>query len=251
MNVLIIEDERPAADRLVSLLKETGEPFRLLGVLETVEQSINWLSVHPAPDLIFMDIQLDDGTCFEIFEQSEVGAPVIFVTAYDEYAIRAFRVNSIDYLLKPTDLPSLKTALDKYRNLFVRGSGDYTRLTGLIEQLGRSYKARFFIRVGNRYKSVQAEDINYFYIEGRSTFMRTRSGHSYDLEFSLSELEGMVDPKKFFRISRSHMVNIRAIKDILAYSAGKLFLVMEAGDPDERLSVSRDRVKEFKTWMDR
>lgn len=251
MKVLIIEDEKPAVDRLRRLLSEADNKIEIMQVLESVESSVNWLSNNPPPDLIFMDIQLDDGTCFEIFEAVRIEVPVIFVTAYNEYAIRAFKVNSIDYLLKPTDLPSLKTALNKYRKLYRGTIEGHDKIMSIYEQLVKNYKTRFFIKTGTHFKSIQATDIECFFISERSVFLRTLAGRSYDLDYSLDQIEKLVDPGMFFRINRNHLVNIHAVTDILIYSTSRLRLRLKNDQENEALIVSREKVNEFRKWMDR
>jgi Response regulator of the LytR/AlgR family len=248
MKVLIIEDERLAADKLKQLLQRIDPAVEVVETLETVENSVNWLRNNPSPDLIFMDIQLSDGICFEIFSVVKFTTPVIFTTAYDQYAIRAFKVNSIDYLLKPIDLEALALAMDKYKSLFQQ---DVLKINAIADSLAKNYRTRFLVKVGLNYNSVQTNDIECFYICERSLFLRTYAGKSYDLDYSLDQIQTMVDPNSFFRINRNYMVNIKAITNIFTYSTNRLKLKLTHNDDSDDLIVSRDKVAEFKQWLDR
>jgi DNA-binding LytR/AlgR family response regulator len=197
-----------------------------------------------------MDIQLDDGISFEIFDNVKIEAPVIFTTAYDEYAIRAFKVNSVDYLLKPIDQQALKTAIEKFRKLFAENQNFEEKVSKVIEQFSKKYKTRFFIKVGARFQSIQVNTICCFLVEERNTFLRTGKGKSYDLDYSLDQLQKMVDPNQFFRVNRNFLVNINCISEIISYSTNRLKLKLE-NNSAEGVIVSRDKVSEFKQWMDR
>lgn len=251
MQVLIIEDERPAAQKLIRLLEEIDKGIEVVDVLKSVEQATNWFTDHPAPELIFMDIQLEDGISFELFETCEIKAPVIFTTAYDEYTLKAFKVNSVDYLLKPIALDDLKTAIHKF-NTFHRQKTDYTKLEYIIRQLQPVTKERFLIRIGEHYRSVPTSSIRSFYILERSTFILTDKGKNYPIDYSLDKIEQMVDPKLFFRVNRNVIVNFYAIRDIFIYSSNRLKLILDnRTEKDEDILVSRERVAAFKEWMDR
>ena len=250
MKVLIIENEKPAAQRLIRLLKNSGQDIEIVHWLESVETSTNWLMENPCPDLIFMDIQLDDGLCFEIFENIEVKAPVIFTTAFDEYALRAFKVNSVDYILKPVDQEALNKALDKYRNFHAGGMGSSQR-EALLDQWKPKIKERFLIKIGEHYKSVPVEDIHCFFIRERCLFICTRNGRQYPVDYSLDKIESMMDPQKYFRISRDCMIRFSSIRDIIAFSSSRLKIILEGWQDPEELIVSRERVSDFKKWMDR
>lgn len=251
MKVLIVEDERLAADKLKLLLRKIDPSVEVIETLETVEASVNWLRNNPAPDLIFMDIQLSDGICFEIFSVVKFTTPVIFTTAYDQYAIRAFKVNSIDYLLKPIDLEALALAIDKYKSLFSQVTADVVKISAVADSLVKNYRTRFLVKVGLNYNSVQTDDIECFCICERSLFLRTYGGKSYDLDYSLDQIQAMVDPNSFFRINRNYMVNIKAITNIFTYSTNRLKLKLTHNDDSDDLIVSRDKVTEFKQWLDR
>lgn len=249
MRVVIIEDERLAAEKLAALLEQVKPGIQIAARLESVEESIEWFHLNPSPDLIFMDIQLDDGISFEIFDAVKIDVPVIFTTAFDQYAIRAFKVNSIDYLLKPVDKEALKGAIEKYIKIHATVNVD-ERLTRVIDQLGTTWKTRFFVKVGNRFQSVPVGEVIAFFVEERCTFLRTSGGKNYALDYSLEQLMGKVDPSLFFRINRSFLVNINAISEILSYSTTRLKLKLQ-NFSDDRMIVSRDKAAEFKQWLDR
>lgn len=251
MKVLIIEDEKPAADKLKRMLIDKVEGIIILDILETVEGSINWFMNNPAPDLIFMDIQLNDGISFEIFESVKISAPVIFTTAYDEYAIRAFKVNSIDYLLKPIEAVALLKSIEKFRTLYPTGKTDHNKIDLLYSQLVKKFKTRFFIKFGSHCRSVMTEDIKYFFIVERSTFMKTFPGKIFDVDYSLDQMEKMLDPEKFFRINRKFIINLAAIIDIITWSSNRLKLKLSNEEDNLDLVVSREKVSEFKKLLDR
>lgn len=250
MKVLIIEDEQPATHKLIRLLEEADKQIEVIDVLASIEQTINWFAVHPGPELIFMDIQLEDGISFEIFETCKIQTPVIFTTAYDEYALKAFKVNSIDYLLKPIAPDDLKAALDKF-NVLHRQQANYSRLESIISQLQPKTKERFLIKIGEHYRSVQTLSIHCFFIMERNTFIQTDTGKTYPIDYSLDKIEQLVDPGQFFRINRNFIVNFSAIQDILIYSSGRLKIILNGLTEKEDILVSRERVTEFKEWMDR
>src|SRR4030043_315666 len=251
MKVLIIEDEKPAADKLKRMLTDKVEGIIILDILETVEDSIIWFMNNPAPDLIFMDIQLNDGISFEIFESVKITAPVIFTTAYDEYAIRAFKVNSIDYLLKPIEAVALLKSIEKFRTLYPTGKTDHNKIDLLYSQLVKKFKTRFFIKFGSHCRSVMTEDIKYFFIVERSTFMKTFPGKIFDVDYSLDQLENILDPEKFFRINRKFIINLASITDIITWSSNRLKIKLSNEEDNLDLVVSREKVSEFKKLLDR
>jgi DNA-binding LytR/AlgR family response regulator len=248
MNFLIIEDEKPAYQKLKRLLRDVRPGSTVLDVLESVEQSVNWFLKNPEPDLIFMDIQLEDGLCFEIFEQCTIRTPVIFTTAYDAYTLRAFKVNSIDYLLKPIDPEELKNAITRYDDQ--HRHTDLAQFEAVLKQLQPETKERFLIKIGDHFKPVRASAVRCFYILERCSFLRTDSGNNYPLDYSLDTIEKLVDPKMFFRVNRHFIVNISAIRDIYAWSSSRLKIILDGWDEKEEIIVSRDRVPDFKKWMD-
>jgi DNA-binding LytR/AlgR family response regulator len=251
MKVLVVENEKPAADKIVSLLKKIDNTVTVTGIAETVEEAVNWLQTQPEPDLLLMDIQLDDGLCFEIFDTIHVDIPVIFTTAYDEYTLKAFKVNSIDYLLKPIDEELLKSALEKFKNLYAEKDTLKRDFRLLLNEFRNQYKSRFLIRIGEKFRSVQTGEISYFHICERSVFINDYQGKDYGIDYSLEQLQGMLDPRKFFRINRECIVNIDAITLINSYSSSRLQLNIKNRDQRDIFVVSRDKVSEFKKWIDR
>jgi DNA-binding LytR/AlgR family response regulator len=247
MKVVIVENEQLAAEKLIGLIKNIQPEVEIIQILETVEEAVNWFTQNVSPDLVFMDIQLDDGNSFEIFDAVKITAPVIFTTAYDEYAIRAFKVNSIDYLLKPIEKEALDQALQKYKSHFAVNDLE-TKVAGIVNQINTKYKTRFFIKIGVRFKSIPIENICCFFVQERNTFLKTDEGKSFDLDDSLDQLQKRVDPNLFFRINRNFLVNINYIDEIISYSANRLKLKI---NHEEDLIVSRDKVSDFKHWMDR
>ena len=251
MKVLIIEDEILAAEKLERMLLDLDSTLEVIGKLQSVLESINWLNSNPSPALILMDIQLDDGLCFEIFDAVKIKTPIIFTTAYDSYAIRAFQVNSIDYLLKPIEKEPLRKALEKYKLLFEKNhpSNDQS-LADLSNQMAKSYKTRFFVKIGNHFHSVPTDTIDCFYILGRAVFFKTNNGKNFNLDYSLDQVQKLVNPEKFFRINRNYLIQINAIQDIYNYSSSRLGIKI-SGINHLDLIVSREKVGEFKKWLDR
>ena len=251
MNVLIIEDEKPAARRLARLLGDLGVTATTM--LHSVEESINWFNENEHPDLIFLDIQLSDGLSFEIFEEIEVRSAIIFTTAYDEYALQAFKLNSIDYLLKPIDDEELANAFSKYQSIntnnkkLVLDFEDIKKL--LVNPLEREYKKRFTARVGQHIKIINADEIECFYSENKGTYAATIDGRNYLLDTTLENLEADLEPKTFFRVSRKHYVNVNHIKDIIAYSNSRLKIILNRFK-EQDVIVSRERVRDFKLWLE-
>ena len=249
MRVLIIEDEKPAFLKLTRLLNDINPGIKVIGVLKSVEEAANWFLKKPEPDLIFMDIELEDGICFELFENTKIETPVIFTTAYDEYTLKAFKVNSVDYLLKPIDRDELKNALVKY-NTHHRPI-DYSGLELIIKQFQPLTKERFLVKIGEHYKPVQVSDIACFYIKERCNFIHLFSGKNYPVDHSLDKIEQLVDPGQFFRTGRNFIINLSAIKDIIAYSSHRLKIILTSWTEDDDIIVSRERVAAFKQWLDK
>ncbi len=250
MTVLIIEDEQHAAEKLQNLLHALDPDIKIAGTLSTIVESINWLNNNRDPDLILMDIQLDDGICFEIFEAVNVTVPIIFTTAYDSYAVRAFKVNSVDYLLKPINEESLGQAIEKYRTLFENRPAREEKFERLYSEFMKSFKNRFFVKIGEKYHSISVKEIEVFFIRDRATFFRTPDQRTYDVDYSLDQVQQKVDPDRFFRINRNYLINIDAIKEILRYSAHRLKVSLKHFE-SENLIVSREKVRDFKKWLDR
>jgi len=262
MNILIVENEQPAADKIVRLLKKIDRSIAIMDIVETVEDAINRLQEKPWPDLILMDIQLDDGLCFEIFDTVNVDIPVIFTTAYDDYTLKAFKVNSIDYLLKPVEEESLRTALVKYKKLNAANDPFRRDFKQLIQEFKNQYKSRFLIRTGDKYRSVPAGEISHFHIAERSVFLTDQNGKDYGIDYSLEQLQEMLDPRKFFRINRECIVGIESIALMYSFSSSRLQLTLKVQEKrvvetglrpasTTRFVVSRDKVADFKKWVDR
>ncbi|WP_136468120.1 LytR/AlgR family response regulator transcription factor [Flagellimonas onchidii] len=251
MNVIIIEDEKPAARRLSRLLLELNVSVSTM--LHSVEESIEWFQNNQHPDLIFLDIQLSDGLSFEIFDLIEVKSAIIFTTAYDEYALQAFKLNSIDYLLKPIDDEELETAVKKYQNFKPENqklSVDFNDIKKLlVNPLEREYKKRFTVKVGQHLKIVNADEVECFYSENKGTYAATLEGRNYLLDTTLEQLEEELSPKTFFRVSRKFYVNINHINDIISYTNSRLQIKLNRFNGQE-IIVSRERVRDFKLWLE-
>ncbi len=251
MNVIIIEDEKPAARRLGRLLNELN--VEVSTMLHSVEESIEWFQNNEHPDLIFLDIQLSDGLSFEIFDVIEVKSAIIFTTAYDEYALQAFKLNSIDYLLKPIDDEELEKAVRQYQDLQPqkeRISVDFEDIKKLlVNPIEREYKKRFTAKVGQHIKIINADDVECFYSENKGTYAGTNDGRNYLLDTTLENLEEELSPKVFFRVSRKFYVNINHIKDIVSYTNSRLQIKLNTFKEQE-IIVSRERVKDFKLWLE-
>jgi two-component system response regulator LytT len=250
IRTLIIEDEEPAALRLEKLLKETEPEIEILGKIESVESAVRWLQENKQPDLIMLDIQLADGQCFDIFKKVKVDCFVIFTTAYDEYAIRAFELNSIDYLLKPFDRTKLAVSINKYKHLSSSKTNfDFHELINAIEHRKLSFKKRFAIPIGTRIKSVETADIAFFYSLEKNTFFGTFEGQEYPVDFSLDRLETLLDPELFFRINRQYLVNYHAIQKI--YILSKSRLELDIRGYKEKMQVSAAKTHPFRLWLDK
>lgn len=250
IDVLIIEDEKPAARRLQRMLAKLNIEARTM--LHSVAEAISWFNGNKHPDLIFLDIQLSDGVSFEIFDQIKTRAAIIFTTAYYEYALKAFKLNSIDYLLKPIDEEELNAAIKKFRATKTSSTGiDVNELRSLLTNGGNSekaYKTRFTAQVGQHLKLVEVADIACFYSENKATYIHCFSGRNYPVEIPLEQLEDELDPARFYRINRKCILNINAIKDIISYTNSRLEIKLENFD-EFQLIVSRERVKDFKSWL--
>ena len=251
MKTIIIEDEKPSARRLARLLEHLN--IEVTAMLHSVDESIRWFNVNTHPDLIFLDIQLSDGLSFEIFDAVEVCSAIIFTTAYDEYALQAFKLNSIDYLLKPIDDEELETAVEKYRALKPRTQKlaldfeDIKKL--LVNPIEREYKKRFTAKVGQHLKIINADDVECFYSENKGTYAATSDGRNYLLDTTLENLEEELEPKIFFRVSRKFYVNVEHVKDIISYTNSRLQIKMNRFNEQE-IIVSRERVRDFKLWLE-
>ena len=251
MNVLIIEDEKPAARRLGRMLEKLD--IEATAMLHSVEESLAWFKENEHPDLIFLDIQLSDGLSFEIFESIEIKSAIIFTTAYDEYALQAFKLNSIDYLLKPIDNEDLENAVKKYKDRIPENGGltidlnDIKKL--LVNPLEREYKKRFTVKVGQHLKMIPIDAIECFYSENKGTYIHTSENRDYLIDLTLEELEKELEPETFFRVSRKFYVNINAIKDMVSYTNSRLQIKLHTYNEQEVI-VSRERVRDFKDWLE-
>lgn len=252
MNVLVIEDELYSARRLEKMLKELAPELHILALLESVAQSVRWLKEHPAPDLIFMDIQLSDGSSFEIFSKTNVASPVIFVTAYDEYALQAFKVNSIDYLLKPIDKGELERSLEKFNRLNQQTSPprntDVTQIIKSLREAKPNYKTRFLVKTGQTFITIFTQDIAYFFADHKLVYLVTREGKKHLVDQTLEELEDQLDPKNFFRLNRQFVASVNAIAKLHNYFNHKLKVEL-IPPTDIEILISREKAPEFKTWL--
>lgn len=248
-SILIIEDELLAADYLEGLIREVDGGFEVKSKLGSVKESVDWLEKNKA-DLIFLDIQLSDGLSFSIFDQVSVSTPIIVTTAYDQYAIKAFDLNSVDYLLKPIRKTDLADSLKKLKSLKAAYSIDFENLLSAIQGNKPSYRKRFLIRVADKYNSIEAEDIAYFYVSEKGGFLKRYNGYSYPIDISLGALEGMLDPACFFRINRKYMISRNAIVSLTSWSRNRIKVSLKPPVENEsEVIVSIYNVADFKKWL--
>jgi len=250
MKVVIIEDEQPAARRLKRLLESLD--VKVEALLHSVAESVKWFKENKPPKLIFLDIQLSDGLSFEIFGKVAINSPIIFTTAYDEYALKAFKFDSVDYLLKPIDIDELVHALNQFK---LRDSDNNTLQFNLehlkqllVNPLDRQFKSRFTIKIGQRLKVIPIDEIVCFYSENKGTYLHTSQNRSYLLDSTLEQLEPQLEPSKYFRVNRANIVRLEAIKDIVSYTNNRLEIKLQQFDK-EKIIVSRNKVKSFKQWL--
>ncbi|RQO75654.1 DNA-binding response regulator [Pedobacter sp. KBW06] len=252
MKVLIIEDEQHNAKRLSALLKEIDSDIEILAILESVAESVDWFKYQRQPDLTFMDVRLTDGLSFDIFSQIKVKCSVIFTSAFDEYAIRAFKVNSVDYLLKPVKIEELKESLEKFKtNMappYVAQMMD--DVSGILRQQQKNYRSRFLLPSKDILYTVLIKDVIYFYTEYRITRAVMADNQSHIVPFTMEELEEQLDPDIFFRVTRQYLLNSSGIVKIVNYFNGKLQILTNP-ETQEKIVMSRDRSKIFKKWLDR
>ena len=254
MTTIIIEDEKPAARLLQRKLQKLD--VEAIAMLHSVAESLEWFSKNEQPDLIFLDIQLSDGLSFEIFEKIEIRSAVIFTTAYDEYALKAFKLNSIDYLLKPIDEEELQVAVLKFRERFIKLetapqslSLDFEQIKKMLSRTDqKSYKKRFTVKIGQYLKVISNDEIECFFSENKGTYIHTFDNRNYLIESTLESLEQEMDPADFFRISRKYIVSLKAIKEIVMYGNSRLKVILPSYKEDEVI-VSREKVTEFKGWI--
>jgi len=252
MNILLLEDEEPAAKRLEKLLKEIEPGVTVPENIVSVASGIKWLQQNPLPDLIISDIQLADGLSFEIFKTVKTLCPVIFTTAYDQYAIEAFKVNSIDYLLKPVKKEELVAAIEKYKKLSQAKQTNLPDISKLLEAMSAGeqskYKKRFAVRYGEHLKTISIEEAAYFYTEDKINFLTTKEGRRYTIDFNLDSLESMLDPHIFFRINRQYIICINAIAEMFSYSKSRVLIKLNPPAKHETI-VSTERSGDFKLWL--
>jgi two-component system, LytTR family, response regulator LytT len=256
MKILIVEDEELAVKKLQKTLAAVDASAEVVGISESIKGTVDWLQSNPAPDLILMDIELCDGQSFEIFNLAEVKSPVIFTTSYDEYALKAFKVNSLDYLLKPIQKEELQAALKKFTQVRTSYNGEEKpaiNFDSLVKELQqklqpKEYRKRFLVKHAQKLVSIEVEDIAYFYSDGRLNFFKSTDNKKYVVDYTMDELEEMLDPEKYFRISRSFYVSIDSVDQIHDYFGNRLILHLKPAVDKEAL-VSREKVTEFKKWM--
>jgi DNA-binding LytR/AlgR family response regulator len=248
MKVIILEDENRAVNHLLRLIEQVAPDIKISRTFETVRESIAYLEQDPTVDLIFSDVQLADGTSFEVFSKVPVQCPIIFTTAYDTYAIEAFNTNGVDYLLKPIEEERLSKAIEKARK-FTSNSALENLLNLTSGAVSQKYKSRFMVRVGEKIRTIQVEDILAFYSFEKTTYLHTSTHRNYIIDYSLEELESMLDESRFFKINRKYIVSIEACSQIIAWSNSRLKIDIEGID-DQKIVVARERVREFKNWLD-
>lgn len=250
MTILIIEDEKPAARLLQRKIERLG--YQVLHLLHSVESSIEWLSNNQHPDLIFIDIQLSDGLSFEIFEKIKLESAVIFTTAYDQYALQAFKLNSVDYLLKPIDDDELKHAFEKYNAHFNKSKSkdnfEAIKTLFLSQTQQINYKKRFTVKIGDHLKIIDNEDIECLYSENKGTYIHTFENRDYLTDMTLEQIEKELNPNDFFRINRKFIIQLKAVKDIIVYSNSRLKLTLKSFKGED-IIVARERVQDFKNWI--
>jgi DNA-binding LytR/AlgR family response regulator len=258
MKILIVEDEELAVKKLQKTLASVDDSTEIVGVADSIKSSVEWLQQNPQPDLILMDIELSDGQSFEIFNLTEVKTPVIFTTSYDEFALKAFKVNSVDYLLKPVQKEDLEAALAKFRKMKESFGGtimekqDFS-IDNLVKELHqklqpKEYRKRFLVKHAQKLVSITCDEIAYFYSDGRLNFFKTNDNRKFVVDYTMDELEEMLDPEKYFRISRSFYVSVACIEKIEDYFGNRLILQLNPPVDKEAL-VSREKVTDFKKWM--
>jgi DNA-binding LytR/AlgR family response regulator len=249
--ILIVEDEPIAANQLMTLIKRIRPKTECIGICDTIKSAVQWINNNPAPDLAFFDIQLGDGLSFEVFKQAKFNTPVIFTTAFNQYTLQAFKVNSIDYLLKPIDNSELEKAVIKFEtNHLHKASFTNEQLQMLIQSVDKpTYKKRFLVKVGTHLKTIHTADILYFFSFEKGTYFKCNNNHTYTIDYTLDYIEQLIDPSSFFRINRKYIVALSAINDVSVYSNSRLKLKTQLADNNDFL-VAREKVKDFKQWLE-
>ncbi len=256
MKVIIIEDEGLAAERMADLILQYDSEIEILVYLDSIESAVEWFDNHEAPDLAFFDIQLADGLSFDIFEKTKVDCPVIFTTAFDEYALKAFKVNSIDYLLKPIDLEELSKAFEQYKMQYSiprnaeTALPDFSIFKETMQMITRQYKTRFIIKAGSKLSSIPVEEVDYFFSEHKVTWLKSQSGKKHEVDYNLEQLEQLLDPKLFFRLNRKYIAAYPSIESVTAFSNSRLKVNLKSQDKKEEILISREKVMSFKRWLD-
>jgi two-component system response regulator LytT len=257
MKILIVEDEDLAVKKLKKTLMSVDDSATIVGEADSIKSTVNWLQNNPSPDLILMDIELADGQSFEVFNHVQVKSPVIFITSYDEYALKAFKVNSVDYLLKPVQKEDLEAALDKYRQMKKMYGSDKDSSTisldVLVKELQqklqtKDYRKRFLVKHGQKLVSVEVDEIAYFFSDGRLNFFKTFDNRKFVVDYTMDELNDMLDPDKYFRISRSFFISVNSVAQIHDYFGNRILLHLKP-ETDKEAIVSREKVTDFKTWL--
>lgn len=251
MNYAIVEDEQLAASRLEKLIKELRPHYSLVGKAESTKRAKELL-LRQGVDLIFLDIELSDGISLELFESAKIKVPVIFTTAYDQYALRAFKLNSVDYLLKPIDPGELQRSIEKFEEVFTRKVHEPLEpqlLQSLYAKITHKYKERFVVKIGDHLKAINIEEISAIYSDDKMTFIQTRNGHRFIVDYTVEHIHDLLDPALFFRISRKYIIRMDSIKDMLQFTNSRLRLIVE-GLNREDVVVAREKVQEFKHWLD-
>lgn len=249
MNAVIVEDEEFAAKRLSQLINSLAPEITIVAHINSVENGTKWFASNPLPDLIFLDIQLNDGYGFDILDGLQEHPPVIFTTAYNEFAIRGFKYNGLDYLLKPIVKDELKKALEKFKRNITRQDSSNSNLEDLKELFQKEYKHRFMVKVGNMFKSFNVEDIAYFKSHEGLIYLYTHSSQAYPIEYTIDQLEQILNPIHFFRINRKFMVSVKSVVEIHSYFNSRLLLKILPKE-EEQVIVSRERTTNFKRWLD-
>jgi two-component system response regulator LytT len=253
MKILIIEDEKLAAERLKKMLTELPITIEVVGIVRSIEKGNIWLKENALPDLILSDIQLLDGLSFEIFKANPVNCPIVFTTAFDQYALQAFEVNGMDYLLKPIQSEKLYSAIEKAQNSVKQtliSAEDLDTLADMIENRKKKYKSRFLVKLGQKIKSIPVEQIAYFFTENKLTFLMTSNKEKFPLDNSLDELETLLDPELFFRANRKYMITLDAVKEIHPYFKGRILIEL-LPEVEEDIVVSSEKTPSMKAWLDK
>jgi len=249
MDVVIIEDERLSADKLIRMIATYDPDIQIIGNIDSVKRGIEWFKENSPPDLVFLDIQLSDGTGFDLLRQISHSPPVIYTTAYDQYAIKAFKYNSIDYLLKPLNQKELETAIEKFRKIDTSERRTENDLNTVDKLINGDFKKRFLVRVGEQFQSVDIHQVAYFRYDDGLAYIHCLDGRKLPIDQSLDNLENMLHPLEFFRINRKMIIGLTSIHQIHTYFNSRLLLKLKP-DSTEEVIVSRDRVSDFKRWMD-